>query len=117
MSKKPQGYWNGKPVEFAVLTVTITNRLGGGKNWAKSFIGEKRQAVKVMVPGHRPFYLDNEDGTGLAHIIDQKAKVTYRSLGEPKEGKIVPRSKWVAKVNAKKTKAINKVSNDYWKTK
>lgn len=117
MSKKPQGYWNGKPIEFAVLTVTITNRLGGGKNWAKPFIGNKRQAVKVMVPGHRPFYLDNEDGTGLACVLKEKTEVSYRSLGEPEEGKELPQSKWIAKVNAKKTRAINKVSNDYWKSK
>ena len=119
MSKKAQGYWKGKPVEYAVVIVAVTNRLGGVRNWATPFIGKNRQAVKVMIPNHRPFYLDNEDGTGLHAIVkgEKNPELLCRSLGDPKLGKEVPQTKWNKKINKKKTEEINKISNSHWRNR
>lgn len=113
--KKYDGFWLGKPVKYSVIKVEITNLLGGVKHWARGFVGQKRQAIKVEMPGARPFYLDNEDGTGLKTVKSKKLeKPIHRNLGEPKELKEVPKDKWIKKVDGQKTKEIDKASADYW---
>ncbi len=118
MSEKKQGYWNGKPVEYEILLVKVTNRLEGAMSWCKPFIGEDRQAVKVMVPHHRPFYIDNDDGSGYLKVIGGgDPKTAHRSLGEPKELKEVPRKHWQTKLNKSIGKATTEASDAYWKKK
>ena len=113
--EKYDGFWMGKPIKYSVILVEVTNLLGGVKHWARGFVGDKRQAVKVEVSGHRPFYLDNEDGTGLhATKKGNLIKGMHRNLGEPKELKEVSKSDWIKKLNASKTKEINRASSDYW---
>jgi len=112
------GFWQGKPVKYSVIKVEVTNLLGGVKHWARGLVGQKRQAVKVTMPGVRPFYLDNEDGTGLKTVKSKKLKKPiHRNLGEPKEIKYLSRSEWIKKVDSKKTKEIEKASKDYWSGK
>ena len=114
-SEKHDGFWMGRPVKYSVILVEVTNMLGGVKHWAKLFVGDKRQSVKVEMSGCRPFYLDNEDGTGLYTVKREKVKKpVHRNLGEPKEIEEVPKDKWIKKINATKTKEINKASSDYW---
>lgn len=116
MIEKKQGYWNGKPVEYEVVMVEITNKLEGSMPWCKPFIGEKRQAVKVIVPNHRPFYLDNEDGSGYLKVISGgNPKTAHRSLGDPNELKPVPREHWQTKEDKNTAKNIKDASDAYWK--
>ena len=119
MSKEtPIGKWKGKPVEFSVMIVEITNILGGAMPRMKPYIGTKRQAVKVSVGNHRPFYLDNEDGTGLYKIFNGGgSEHEHRSLGEPKELKEVPEKDWNRKILKGKGRDIEKFCDDYWKKK
>lgn len=116
--KKATGVWQGKKVEYQVVLVQVTNLLGGTRPWAKPFIGKERQAVKVIMPNHRPFYLDNEDGTGLHKLKKEGAmNIIGRSLGESKEIKVLPKAIWINKVNKAKTKEINEATAEYWKDK
>lgn len=112
-----EGVWQGKAVTFEVMNVEITNRLGDTRPWAKPFIGETRQAVKITMRNHLPFYLDNEDGSGLIQLKTNVKLPKYRSLGEPKEGDLVPKDKWIKKYNKKLSKAIDVAAAAYWKDK
>lgn len=112
--EKHDGSWKDRPIKYSVLLVQVTNMLGGVKHWARGFVGDKRQAVKVEMSGHRPFYLDNEDGTGLKTVTKGSTEVIHRNLGEPKEIEEVPKKEWIKKVDAKKTKEILKATMEYW---
>ena len=111
------GNWKDRRITYEVVLVKVTNRLGGTRPWAKPFIGDERQAVKVMVKGHMPFYLDNEDGTGLNFVTKANSQVETRSLGEPIVVKVLPKEEWNKKVLKSVTKTIEKESAAYWAKK
>ena len=65
--------------------------------------------------GHRAFYLDNEDGTGLCTVQKENLeKKGGRFLGEPKELEQIPEENWIKKIDKSITKSIEKASKDYW---
>lgn len=116
--EKYDGFWQGKPIKYSVVLIQVTNLLGGIRHWARGIVGKKRQSVKVSISGLRPFYLDNEDGTGLKTVQSEKLKKPiHRNLGEPKEIKEVSKKDWIKKVDKAATKAIKKESEDYWNKK
>lgn len=70
-TQKTGYYWNGKPCKATFYTAMIT------KNekplyWGNAFVGKQRQVVEITLPSRKPFYFDNEDGTGMHMIREMK---------------------------------------------
>lgn len=75
------GYWKGRPAKFRVVMAVVggapieVKGAGEGKTgdkqqheWFVPLIGEPRQVVEVIYDSTELFYLDNEDGSGLAKV-------------------------------------------------
>ncbi|MBC9913141.1 hypothetical protein [Chitinophaga varians] len=77
------GYWNGEPARFEVVEITVGDEpeemkqhftkqpafTGKRYLWFVPFIGQKRQAVRVIYK-REVFYLDNSDGMGLNKVLN-----------------------------------------------
>jgi len=70
-TKKTGYYWNGKPCKATFYKAMIVKD-EKPLYWGNAFAGQQRQVVEVSVYSRLPFYLDNEDGTGLHMIREMK---------------------------------------------
>lgn len=70
-TKKTGYFWSGRPCKATFYKAMIT------KNekplyWGNAFVGKQRQIVEITLPSRKPFYFDNEDGTGMHMIREMK---------------------------------------------
>jgi hypothetical protein len=72
-------YWNNKPCNARKVTVIVA-KAEKPTLWYAAFEGSERQAVEVSdanQSGGRPFYLDNEDGSGWLKVTKGKGSMMY----------------------------------------
>lgn len=95
-TQKTGYWWNGLPVHVECLMVQITENPETNTYWALPFIGQFRQALKITLAGHPPFFIDNEDGTGLIKITHGKGaqNLFHRGIVNPIEHYIVFEGYW-----------------------
>lgn len=55
-------YWNGEPCDARVVRVIVADVPKRSAYWARPYVGQEREAVKVTYAGET-FYLDNEEHT------------------------------------------------------
>jgi hypothetical protein len=60
-------YWNGEETPCAKVRLKLEGDGGHPSYWAKEFIGQTREAVRVQYYSNN-FYLDNEDGQGWEKV-------------------------------------------------
>jgi hypothetical protein len=59
-----QTEWNYEPCEAVRVRVIVADDTFFQLYWAREFVGQERDAVRVTQAGREPFYIDNEDGSG-----------------------------------------------------
>lgn len=68
--ERAQTFWNYQPVPCRRVRV-IVGPCEKETYWHNGLEGTEREAVEVNYPGEaRPFYLDNEDGSGWAKVTN-----------------------------------------------
>jgi len=121
---KPKGAWNGEACDYHVYLMKVTPCDQFKMYWAEPFIGQLRQIVEVVPAGadedeeDQVFYLDNEDGSGLAKLYSGGLIATaHRNIIKPEYEKHVDEEHWNRELDLEKKEAIQKESDDYWREK
>lgn len=123
-----KGYWNGLPVDFRVVVITIGDEpeeirlqceahLKGRKRypWWIPFIGQERQVVEVNQK-IVTFYLDNADGSGLHKVTVGRGSPSYghRSIYPSQVLVEVPMAHW-QEYDQELKKVIDDEIIEHWK--
>jgi hypothetical protein len=76
----PKTFWNGTEAKCARVRVVVGAAPPGW--WCHGLENTVRQAVRVVVDGGRPFYLDDEDGLGWLKVTTHvgSPRIAHRSL-------------------------------------
>jgi len=110
-----QGFWNGEPVTYEVCDVFINECTDFEMPWTKPFVGQVRQAVKVITPGEE-FFIDNEDGSGLHKLYNGGMMFDmHRSINNCSVQMKLPEKLWKTEFIQEKCDEIESVTNEYWK--
>lgn len=63
-----KGYWQGEEVNYEVIELIVEDDLEYPLFWARVFVGDKRQAVRVTTKDGYSWVMDNEYGEALLKI-------------------------------------------------
>jgi len=74
-TKKTGYYWAGKPCKATFFKALIVKSMEKEMYWGNAFSGQHRQVIEIQFPHKEPFYIDNEDGTGLHMIREMKGNL------------------------------------------
>lgn len=70
-------FWNGEPCEAVMVRVVVADDDRFTHYWAREYVGEEREAVRVTYADFPPFYIDNENGDGWAKVTAGKGSPRY----------------------------------------
>lgn len=84
-TKKTGFWWEGKPCHARCLNVRLIESTDFPMYWGNAFVGQVRQAFEMTVPGLKPFFIDNEDGTGRVKIVHGlgSPEIFHRGMIDP----------------------------------
>lgn len=71
-TKKTGYFWADKPCKATFYKAMMVKSLEKPMYWGNAFSGQQRQIIEIRLPSKDPFYIDNEDGTGLHMIREMK---------------------------------------------
>lgn len=60
--------WDGKTIQYRVVTVVMADNLKAKFYWGRPYVGQRRQALEIISDDYT-FYIDNEGGLGLNKVI------------------------------------------------
>lgn len=72
-------YWNGEPCEALRVRVIVGDTGRYPRYWARELVGQEREAVQVFY-FDKPFYLDNEDGSGWRKVTEGHGSPAWSHL-------------------------------------
>ncbi len=81
-------YWNGEPckAEFVMVRVGKSDRPTW---WCAPLEGQTRSAIRITSGGGKPFFIDNEDGTGFEKITKGQGSPTWPHSSLPDCSEVV----------------------------
>lgn len=82
-------YWNYQPTSARKVRV-IVGPSPVKTWWCAELEGTERAAVEVSYPGGKPFYLDNEDGSGWAKVTRGRGGPEWGHSELPVERVVAP---------------------------
>ncbi|MBN8668746.1 MAG: hypothetical protein J0M30_14710 [Chitinophagales bacterium] len=93
-----EGKWNyTEDIQYRVLKVIIKPVESNKMHWQNAFAGKFRQIVEIKHKDYPPFYIDNEDGSGLRKIAKGGGPDSYHAdVSDFDFVEFVPQMLWFA---------------------
>lgn len=88
-----QTFWNGEPTKCTKVRVIVADA-AFPLYWAREFIGQEREAVKVELDYDKVFYIDNEDGRGWLKVTEGHGMWRYAHSDLGVEREVTCRPYW-----------------------